>query len=207
LVGYTNAGKSTLFNALVKARSYAADKLFATLDTTTRQFYLEDVGRSVSLSDTVGFIRDLPHKLVEAFEATLQEAADADLLLHVVDAASPLLAEQMAEVQRVLGEIGAGQIPQVLVYNKIDRLESSQQPRHASDVLELDGGVRAQRVFASALTGQGVDELRRVIAQAVAGTLAEDLITPDAAPVAEPDDPADGASGESRQTGTQHFHS
>lgn len=208
LVGYTNAGKSTLFNALVKARSYAADQLFATLDTTTRQFYLEDVGRSVSLSDTVGFIRDLPHKLVEAFEATLQEAADADLLLHVVDAASPLLAEQMAEVQRVLGEIGAGQIPQVLVYNKIDRLEASQQPRSPSDVLELDGGMRAQRVFASALTGQGIEELRRVIAQAVAGNpIDEDLNAPDTAPAAEPDDPADDASGESRQTGTQHFHS
>lgn len=207
LVGYTNAGKSTLFNALVKARSYAANQLFATLDTTTRQFYLEDVGRSVSLSDTVGFIRDLPHKLVEAFEATLQEAADADLLLHVVDAASPLLAEQMAEVQRVLGEIGAGQIPQVLVYNKIDRLEASQQPRSPSDILELDGGMRAQRVFVSALTGQGIDELRRVIAQAVAGTPADDLNAPESAPAAEPDDPADDASGESRQTGTQHFHS
>ncbi|MBL8303272.1 MAG: GTPase HflX, partial [Ideonella sp.] len=107
LVGYTNAGKSTLFNALVKARSYAADQLFATLDTTTRQFYLEEVGRSVSLSDTVGFIRDLPHKLVEAFEATLQEAADADLLLHVVDAGGPNRLEQIAEVQRVLREIGA----------------------------------------------------------------------------------------------------
>ena len=93
LVGYTNAGKSTLFNALVKARSYAADQLFATLDTTTRQLYLEEAGRAVSLSDTVGFIRDLPHKLVEAFEATLQEAADADLLLHVVDCASPVLDE------------------------------------------------------------------------------------------------------------------
>jgi GTP-binding protein HflX len=208
LVGYTNAGKSTLFNALVKARSYAADQLFATLDTTTRQFYLEDVGRSVSLSDTVGFIRDLPHKLVEAFEATLQEAAEADLLLHVVDAASPLLAEQMAEVQRVLGEIGAGQIPQVLVYNKIDRLEASQQPRTPTDVLELDGGMRAQRVFVSALTGQGLDELRRVIAQAVAGSTADDdLNAPEMAPAAEPDDPADDASGESRQTGTQHFHS
>ncbi|MFL6661811.1 MAG: GTPase HflX, partial [Rhizobacter sp.] len=120
LVGYTNAGKSTLFNALVNARSYAADQLFATLDTTTRQLFLQDAGRSVSLSDTVGFIRDLPHKLVEAFEATLQEAADADLLLHVVDAASPLLTEQMSEVQRVLADIGAQGVPQVLVYNKFD---------------------------------------------------------------------------------------
>ena len=95
LVGYTNAGKSTLFNALTKARSYAADQLFATLDTTTRSMYLGEAGASVSLSDTVGFIRDLPHKLVEAFQATLQEAADADLLLHVVDASSPVLDEQM----------------------------------------------------------------------------------------------------------------
>ncbi len=102
LVGYTNAGKSTLFNVLVKAQAYAADQLFATLDTTTRQFHLEEAERSLSLSDTVGFIRDLPHKLVEAFEATLQEAADADLLLHVVDASSLNRLEQIAEVQRVL---------------------------------------------------------------------------------------------------------
>ena len=115
LVGYTNAGKSTLFNALVKARAYAADQLFATLDTTTRQLFLQDTegagtgGRSVSLSDTVGFIRDLPHGLIDAFQATLQEAADADLLLHVVDAANPHHPEQVAEVQRVLHEIGAGE--------------------------------------------------------------------------------------------------
>jgi GTP-binding protein HflX len=184
LVGYTNAGKSTLFNALVKARSYAADQLFATLDTTTRQLFLEDVGRSVSLSDTVGFIRDLPHKLVEAFEATLQEAADADLLLHVVDAASPLLAEQMAEVQRVLGEIGADGVPQVLVYNKVDKLEATQQPRHPVDTLELDGGIRAPRVFVSALDGQGLDALREVIAEAVSGTLAERLQADPASPPA-----------------------
>jgi GTP-binding protein HflX len=106
LVGYTNAGKSTLFNALVKARAYTADQLFATLDTTTRQLYLADAegasgaaGRSVSLSDTVGFIRDLPHGLIDAFQATLHEAADADLLLHVVDAANPNHPEQIVEVQ------------------------------------------------------------------------------------------------------------
>ena len=121
LVGYTNAGKSTLFNALVKARAYAADQLFATLDTTTRSLYLEALGGTVSLSDTVGFIRDLPHKLVEAFEATLQEACDADLLLHVVDAASPVLQEQRDEVERVLAEIGAAELPQILVFNKLDR--------------------------------------------------------------------------------------
>ncbi|MEY2891714.1 MAG: hypothetical protein RJA98_1622 [Pseudomonadota bacterium] len=175
LVGYTNAGKSTLFNAMVKARTYAADQLFATLDTTTRQFYLEDVGRSVSLSDTVGFIRDLPHKLVEAFEATLQEATDADVLLHVVDCASPVLDEQMREVQRVLRDIGADRVPQVLVYNKVDKLDDDQQPRELQDVLELDAGVRMPRVFVSALTGQGLDELRSVISEAVAGTLATRL--------------------------------
>jgi GTP-binding protein HflX len=168
LVGYTNAGKSTLFNALVKARSYAADQLFATLDTTTRSLWLSDEAGSVSLSDTVGFIRDLPHKLVEAFEATLQEAADADLLLHVVDAASPLMAEQQAEVQRVLEEIGAAQVPQVLVYNKCDLLEDSRQPREPQDFIELPGGVRRTRVFVSASQALNLDVLRRVIAQAAA---------------------------------------
>lgn len=175
LVGYTNAGKSTLFNALVKAKSYSADQLFATLDTTTRQLYLEDISRSAALSDTVGFIRDLPHKLVEAFEATLQEAADADLLLHVVDAASPVLAEQMNEVQRVLGDIGAADIQQVLVYNKLDKLEFAQHPRTHTDVLELEGGVRVPRVFVSALDGRGLPELRRILSAAVAGTLQDDL--------------------------------
>jgi GTP-binding protein HflX len=175
LVGYTNAGKSTLFNALVKSRTYAADQLFATLDTTTRQLYLEDVGRSVSLSDTVGFIRDLPHKLVEAFEATLQEAAEADLLLHVVDAASPVLDDQIAEVERVLRDIGADSVPQILVYNKLDNLPESQRPLVASDVLELDGGVRVPRVFASALHGTGLIELRRLLSAAVMGNLAPDL--------------------------------
>lgn len=168
LVGYTNAGKSTLFNALVKAKSFAADQLFATLDTTTRQFYLEQAARSVSLSDTVGFIRDLPHKLVDAFEATLQEATDADLLLHVVDASSPLLAQQMSEVQRVLADIGAENIPQVVVFNKLDRLESTQQPRVAADMLAVDGGAGyVRRVFVSAVTGVGLEELRAVISDAV----------------------------------------
>ncbi|WP_409993792.1 GTPase HflX [Roseateles koreensis] len=170
LVGYTNAGKSTLFNALVKARAYAADQLFATLDTTTRSLYLEQAGTSVSLSDTVGFIRDLPHKLVEAFRATLQEAADADLLLHVVDAASPLLDEQMVEVERVLEEIDAAGIPQILVYNKQDMLEETQRPREAMDWLERPGrlgGVRVPRVFVSALDGTGLDVLREQIVLAM----------------------------------------
>ncbi len=168
LVGYTNAGKSTLFNAMVKARAYAADQLFATLDTTTRSLWLADLQGNVTLSDTVGFIRDLPHRLVEAFQATLLEAADADLLLHVVDAASPAWQEQMFEVERVLDEIGAGDITQVVVFNKIDLLEASRQPRVRVDRMEhpsADGGSRQlSRVFVSALDGTGLDELRRVIA-------------------------------------------
>ena len=166
LVGYTNAGKSTLFNSLVKARAYAADQLFATLDTTTRSLYLEQAGASASLSDTVGFIRDLPHKLVEAFKATLQEATDADLLLHVVDASSPALEEQMAEVERVLEEIGAHHIPQILVYNKQDMLDVDQRPRTNPDWIERDGR-RTARVFVSALEGQGLDLLREQIALAM----------------------------------------
>ena len=175
LVGYTNAGKSTLFNALVKARAFAADQLFATLDTTTRQLFLEEAGRSVSLSDTVGFIRDLPHKLIEAFEATLQEAADSDLLLHVVDCASPVLDEQMAEVQRVLVEIGAEHIPQVLVFNKVDKLEPSQRPRLLSDMFDIDGGKRVPRVFGSALDGTGMDLIRHAISSAITAEAAAAL--------------------------------
>ncbi len=171
LVGYTNAGKSTLFNGLVKARTYAADQLFATLDTTTRALWLNESQSQVSLSDTVGFIRDLPHKLVEAFEATLQEAAEADLLLHVIDAASPLLDEQMAEVERVLEDISAAQIPQILVYNKCDLLEDSQQSRERSDWVEVHPGVRRQRVFVSAATGEGLADLRQAIAQHAAARL------------------------------------
>jgi GTP-binding protein HflX len=145
LVGYTNAGKSTLFNALVKARAYAADQLFATLDTTTRQFYLAEVARSVSLSDTVGFIRDLPHGLVHAFQATLQEAIDADLLIHVVDAASPERVQQMAQVQSVLAEIGAADIPQLLVFNKLDALPLDCRPALLQDSMDLNGAGFSQR--------------------------------------------------------------
>jgi GTPase len=170
LVGYTNAGKSTLFNALVKARAYAADQLFATLDTTTRQLFLAQAdgssGRSVSLSDTVGFIRDLPHGLVDAFQATLQEAADADLLLHVVDAANPNHPEQITEVQRVLREIGAENVPQLLVFNKIDAMAPQQIPRQQSDVFDLEG-TPVPRVFASARTGAGFGELRQMLAREV----------------------------------------
>jgi len=187
LVGYTNAGKSTLFNALVKARAYAANQLFATLDTTTRSMYLAQAGRSVSLSDTVGFIRDLPHKLVEAFQATLQEAAEADLLLHVIDASSPVLDEQQQEVDRVLAEIHAEGIPQVLVYNKLDRLPAGQRPRAMIDWIERAPGVRVPRVWVSALDGTGLDVLRECIARIAANDglpepdAGHDNITPEAA--------------------------
>lgn len=167
LVGYTNAGKSTLFNALVKARAYAADQLFATLDTTTRQLYLSEAQRSVSLSDTVGFIRDLPHGLVDAFQATLQEAVDADLLLHVVDGSNPAYPEQIEQVQRVLAEIGADHIPQLLVFNKMDALDESLRPTAESDSYELAGRAH-RRVFVSALTGSGLGVLRSVLGEIVA---------------------------------------
>ena len=192
LVGYTNAGKSTLFNALVKAKAYAADQLFATLDTTTRSLYLEALGATVSLSDTVGFIRDLPHKLVEAFEATLQEATDADLLLHVIDASSPLLQEQRDEVERVLHEIGAAALPQILVFNKLDQVDPL--PRELQDWVEGQAGGAVQRVFVSALRGTGLDTLRGMIAAAAVG---RGLNPPGQAPIvagskpdtALPDDP------------------
>jgi GTP-binding protein HflX len=174
LVGYTNAGKSTLFNAFTKAGTYAANQLFATLDTTTRQMYLAQAERSVTLSDTVGFIRDLPHSLVKSFEATLQEAAEADVLLHVVDAASPVVLEQIDEVLRVLGSIGAADLPQVLVFNKCDCLPEHQQPKHPRDVYELPSGRRCVRVFVSALTGSGLDVLREVLAEAALNDLDAD---------------------------------
>jgi GTPase len=168
IIGYTNAGKSTLFNALVKARAYAADQLFATLDTTTRQLYLGPTARSVSLSDTVGFIRDLPHGLVDAFQATLQEAVDADLLLHVVDASNPNFAFQIEQVQRVLKEIGAYEIPQLLVFNKVDALDAQHQPIHMEDSFEIDG-VQTPRVFVSAKSLVGIAVLRKRLAQMSAG--------------------------------------
>ena len=170
-VGYTNAGKSTLFNGLVKERTYAADQLFATLDTTTRALWLGHNAGSVSLSDTVGFIRDLPHKLVEAFEATLQEATDADLLLHVIDASNPAWADQQAEVDRVLDDIGASDIAQILVFNKCDLLEDSRVPRVAADWIEVHAGVRRRRVFVSARSGEGLGLLRQEIAHSAAEAL------------------------------------
>ena len=176
LVGYTNAGKSTLFNALVKARAYAADQLFATLDTTTRQLYLGELAGSVSLSDTVGFIRDLPHGLVDAFQATLQEAVDADLLLHVVDAANPGYPEQIAQVQHVLAEIGASDIPQILVFNKLDAMPADVRPVAVQDVYELDGR-QVPRIFASARQGDGLAALREQLASMVQAA-SQDAMTP-----------------------------
>lgn len=166
LVGYTNAGKSTLFNSLVKARAFAADQLFATLDTTTRQMYLPQASRSVSVSDTVGFIRDLPHDLVEAFEATLDEASHADLLLHVVDGASVEASMQMAEVQRVLTSLGASQTPQLLVFNKLDQAFEGYVPQRMHDEIDVDGRA-LPRVFVSAKTGAGMEQLRQAIAKHV----------------------------------------
>jgi GTP-binding protein HflX len=161
IVGYTNAGKSTLFNALTRAGAYEADKLFATLDTTTRRVWLqgrENAAGKVTLSDTVGFIRDLPHGLVAAFRATLEETVHADLLLHVVDAASPVRDEQQAEVNKVLKEIGADAIPQIVVMNKIDAADLQES-------VEADEYGRISRVFLSARTGAGLDGLRSAVVE------------------------------------------
>lgn len=161
LVGYTNAGKSTLFNSLTKAQAYAADQLFATLDTTSRRIYLGEVG-NVVISDTVGFIRELPHQLVAAFRTTLEETIHADLLLHVVDASSPVRMEQIEEVNAVLKEIGADHIPQILVWNKIDAVG-------AEPALERDEYDKIHRVFISAQTGAGIDLLRQAVAEHAQG--------------------------------------
>ncbi len=151
LVGYTNAGKSTLFNALTGAGAYAADQLFATLDTTTRRLWLPEAGQVV-ISDTVGFINRLPHTLVAAFHATLEETVQADLLLHVIDFSSPVRDRQRAEVDKVLGEIGAQAVPQIQVFNKIDLTE--REPG-----LVRDEYGKIERVFLSARTGIGLDVL------------------------------------------------
>ncbi|HTT12825.1 MAG TPA: GTPase HflX [Burkholderiaceae bacterium] len=157
LVGYTNAGKSTLFNALTRADSYAADQLFATLDTTSRRLFLAGAG-DIVLSDTVGFIRGLPHSLVAAFKSTLEEAAEADLLLHIVDASAVNRDAQIEEVDRVLEDIGAGAVPRLLVFNKIDRLD-----RAPSVERDPYGTIRA--VFVSAATGLGLESLRDALAE------------------------------------------
>ncbi|AOH36385.1 ribosome rescue GTPase HflX [Luteimonas sp. JM171] len=162
LVGYTNAGKSTLFNALTGAGAYAADQLFATLDPTVRKISLP--GGNVVLADTVGFVRDLPHELVAAFRSTLGEARDADLLLHLVDAADPLRDERIAQVDAVLEEIGAGDIPQLLVFNKIDRIEGA-APRHdRPHGAAGNGQPQRERVWISARDGDGLDLLRTALA-------------------------------------------
>ena len=160
LVGYTNAGKSTLFNALTHAGSYTADQLFATLDTTTRRLYLERAG-NVVLSDTVGFIRDLPHGLVAAFRATLEETIHADLLLHVVDASSSVREPQVTAVNAVLAEIGADAIPQILVWNKID-LTPVKAEMHRDEYGKIC------RVCLSAKTGDGLGFLRDALTDVVA---------------------------------------
>lgn len=157
LVGYTNAGKSTLFNTLTRGDAYAADQLFATLDTLSRKLRLPD-GREVVLSDTVGFIRDLPHGLVEAFRATLEETAGADLLLHVVDWASPERDDQIHEVERVLSDIGAADVPTLLVCNKIDA--AGRAPG-----VERDPCGNIDRLYISARSGEGLDGLRQALAE------------------------------------------
>lgn len=159
LVGYTNAGKSTLFNALTKAGTYAADQLFATLDTTTRRLYLQGYGNAV-VSDTVGFIRELPHQLVEAFQATLDETVHADLLLHVVDASSVVREEQILEVEKVIKEIGAQKIPVILIMNKIDQLPEY-VGREPEVRYEKDGSVA--KIYLSAQSGDGMHLLREVL--------------------------------------------
>lgn len=193
LVGYTNAGKSTLFNALTGADAYADDRLFATLDPTVRRISLP--GGAAMLADTVGFVRDLPHDLVAAFRSTLSEAREADLLLHVIDAADPLRDERIAQVEAVLEEVGAGDIPQLLVYNKIDRIEGV-APRHDLALQPMadgetrdrefrEGGpldsrgledVARERVWLSARDGRGLDLLRAALVarlglRRVAGTV------------------------------------
>ena len=170
IVGYTNVGKSTLFNALTHAHAYAADQLFATLDTTSRRLHLEGAGQLV-LSDTVGFIRELPHQLVEAFKATLEETIHADLLLHVVDASSPARMEQIDQVNIVLKEIGADQIPQILVWNKIDA--AGMEP-----TVERDECDNIRRVALSARSGEGLDLLKSALAQAAVAHREERLQHP-----------------------------
>jgi len=157
IVGYTNAGKSTLFNRLTKANTYVANQLFATLDTTSRKMFVEGAG-SIVMSDTVGFIRHLPHGLVAAFRSTLEETVQADLLLHVVDASNPNYADQISEVNKVLVEIDAGDIPQLLVFNKIDLLDTPPS-------VQRDDYGKINQVFLSAKSGKGLNELRQALCE------------------------------------------
>jgi GTP-binding protein HflX len=169
LVGYTNAGKSTLMNALTGAGVYVEDKLFSTLDTRTRQWHMKDWGR-VLLSDTVGFIRDLPHHLVASFKATLEETRQARLLLHVVDASNPAAEEQIRAVNGVLQEIGCGGKPTLLVLNKVDR---QPDPSYVQVLMRH----HPRSVAVSAVTGQGLDDLREAVIEALSADFAEAEVT------------------------------
>jgi len=162
IVGYTNAGKSTLFNQLTRAQTYAADQLFATLDTTTRKLFLAE-GMSVVISDTVGFIRELPHTLVAAFRATLEETVQADILLHVVDASNPNRDEQIEEVNKILKEIGADDIPQILIFNKIDLTDLAP----GSKGCVRDEYDRISLIRLSAKTGEGIEFVRQALTEAI----------------------------------------
>ncbi len=169
LVGYTNAGKSSLFNRLTSAETYAADQLFATLDSTLRKVDLPNFGQAI-MADTVGFISHLPHQLVEAFRATLEETAQADLLLHVIDAAHDNHPEFIVEVETVLAEIGAQEVPQLQVFNKIDLLPG-REPE-----LQRDGAGRPRRVWISAKTGAGIATLLEAVSELLAGEMANRLL-------------------------------
>lgn len=169
LVGYTNAGKSTLFNALTRSGAYAADQLFATLDTTTRKIYLPELGEVV-LSDTVGFITRLPHDLVAAFRATLEATAEADLLLHVIDSASPGRERQIEAVEKVLAEIGADKVPQLRIYNKLDLTG-------VAPGVGRDEYGRLHSVYVSAQTGAGLELLRDALSEMLAANCVRDEIT------------------------------
>lgn len=164
IVGYTNAGKSTLFNKLTREQTYAADQLFATLDTTTRKLFLAE-GGPVVISDTVGFIRELPHTLVAAFRATLEETVQADVLLHVVDASNPNRDEQIEEVNKILKEIGADDIPQILILNKIDLVDLAT----GSKGCVRDEYDRISLIRLSAKTGEGIEFVRQALTEAMAG--------------------------------------
>lgn len=166
IVGYTNAGKSTLFNALTKAKIYVADQLFATLDTTSRKLFL-DAEHSIVLSDTVGFIRQLPHTLVAAFRATLEETVNADLLLHVVDINHPMRELQISEVNKVLAEIGAEHIPQLMVFNKIDQKSLPAE-------VQRDEYDKIQTVKLSAIHGDGLEMLRAALIEAMSQSQKEE---------------------------------
>ena len=169
LVGYTNAGKSSLFNRLTQAKTYAADQLFATLDSTLRRIDLPNYGPAI-MADTVGFISHLPHQLVEAFRATLEETVQANLLLHVIDAAHELHPDFILEVDKVLTEIGADSVEQLLVFNKIDLLDN-EQPR-----IQRDNEGRPSKVWISAKTGVGMDLLQSAVSEILAGNMAEETI-------------------------------